>query len=192
MDAVSAFLDFWSLALTPPIPTVEPTTLYAGDTAKWSKHLPDFPATDGWALVYAFRGPTALDDQTASASGADFAVTIPASATVGLQPGTYSWVARASKAGETYTAAHGVFTVLAAVGAVVADHDETTLEVIKAAIAGRLTADMQAYTINGRSVTKIPIAELIGLRGQYERRVWRKRNPTRASTQRLVRFGGAS
>lgn len=142
--------------------------------------------------MYAFRGPTALADQTASASGADFAVTIPSTATTGLQPGLYSWVARVSKAGETYTPASGVFTVLAAVGAVVVDDDETALAMLKAAMAGRFTADVQAYTINGRSVTKIPIGELRGLRAEYERRVWRKRNPTRASTQRLVRFGGAS
>ena len=32
------------------IATTEPSSLTAGDTATWLKSLPDYPATDGWAL----------------------------------------------------------------------------------------------------------------------------------------------
>jgi hypothetical protein len=58
-------------------------------------------------------------------------------------------------------------------------YEEQTLLVLEAAIQGRLTADIENYSIAGRSVSKIPARELLALRGQFKAIVWRQRNPGR-------------
>lgn len=163
--------------MTPPIPSTEPNSIFAGDTVKWTKTLSDYPSSDGWTLWYSFRGPSELPDQTAAASGSGYLLTIPVSATTPLLAGTYNWTARVSKAGETHTVARGVLTVTLVVGAIVQSHNEKMLAAINAALEGRVVADMQQYTIGGRMVTKIPFEKLMHYKGVYEARVARDRNP---------------
>lgn len=52
-----------------------------------------------------------------------------------------------------------------------ATHNETMLGLIKAALEGRLTSDMESYSIAGRQITKIPISELIELKKHYQSEV---------------------
>lgn len=46
-------------------------------------------------------------------------------------------------------------------------HAETMLQAIEAVLEGRITADIEQYTIAGRSITKIPIEQLIKLHSHY-------------------------
>jgi hypothetical protein len=55
--------------------------------------------------------------------------------------------------------------------------EETQLAVIENVLAGRITADIQSYQIAGRSVLKIPIDELMKLRGNLRAAKWRQENP---------------
>jgi hypothetical protein len=55
--------------------------------------------------------------------------------------------------------------------------EETTLAVVEAAIAGRLTNDIQSYQIAGRAVNKIPIEELRKIRGQLKNAIWQQTHP---------------
>jgi hypothetical protein len=55
--------------------------------------------------------------------------------------------------------------------------EEKTLAAIEAVIAGRVTSDIEAYHIAGRAVTKIPLKELLSLRGLYRGVVWRQQHP---------------
>ena len=45
---------------------------------------------------------------------------------------------------------------------------------LDAAIEGRLTTDMEQFTIRGRAVTRIPMPDLMKLRGQYRALVRRQ------------------
>ena len=163
--------------MTPPIPSSEPNSIFAGDTCKWSKTISDYPSSDGWTLTYSFRGPSQLADVQASTSGSGYLVTIAAALTEVLQSGTYTWAARVSKAGETYTVARGVFSLVEVEGALVVSHNAKMLAAIEAALEGRVLVDMEQYTIGGRMVTKIPVKELTALRGMYAAKVWRDKNP---------------
>jgi hypothetical protein len=163
--------------LTPPVPSSEPNSIFAGDTVRFSKTISDYPATDGWALTYSFRGPSLLADVAATPSGSGYLVTIAASLTQVLSAGTYQWAARVTKAGETYTVARGVLAVVQVEGLISVTHNEKMLAAINAALEGRVVADMQSYTIGGRMVTKIPFKELLAIKGTYEAKVWRDRNP---------------
>jgi hypothetical protein len=66
--------------------------------------------------------------------------------------------------------------------------EEQTLVVVEAAIAGRLTSDIQAYQIAGRSVSKIPIAELRTIRGELKAAIWRQNNPGQLGVPQKVTF----
>ena len=49
-----------------------------------------------------------------------------------------------------------------------ATHAATMLALIEAKLEGRITADMESYTIAGRQISKIPTAELLTLRSKYK------------------------
>lgn len=163
--------------MAPSIPTCEPDILYAGDTYKFTKQINDYPSSDGWTLTYSFRGPTNLPDITATVSGSGYAITIASAATALLAPGTYGWAARVTKSGETYTVGWGTLTVALVSNAVETVWEESVLAALKASYAGRATADMEQYTINGRSVTKTKGTELLKMIAKFEWRVWKLRNP---------------
>lgn len=179
------------------VPTSEPSTLTAGDTWKWTKSVQDYPASDGWQLSYAFRGGMKLDlawatEVTAHANGRDFTITVPATKTDKLPKGTYHWAAYATKAAERFEVDHGTLTVRPnlAVGTLEdgKTHAEKTLAVLEAKLEGRLASDLENYVIAGRSVSKIPVSELVKLRQQYRAEVWRERNPGRLGPTVEARF----
>jgi hypothetical protein len=49
-----------------------------------------------------------------------------------------------------------------------ATHAETMLAAIKTVLEGRITSDVESYTIGGRQITKIPIPELIKIYNHYQ------------------------
>ena len=136
------------------IPTVEPQSLRLGDTASWSRSLADYPASAGWVLSYALVKSGTRITFTASASGDDHLVSVPAATTTGWAAGTYQWQARVSKAGEAYTIGTGSIELLVdfatqASGYDARSHARKTLEAIKAWIEGR-DMGVAEYEIAGR------------------------------------------
>lgn len=162
------------------IPTQEPTQVIAGDSWQWNIAYGDYPASEGWVLAYAFRGPTDLSTGSGdiTVDGDGWQIRIPASAT-NLTAGPYRLIGYVTKTGERFTVYDAALLVLpnpiTAVNA--QSHAERTLAVIDAAIEGRLTADVESYQIHGRSVSKIPMSELVKLRAIYASAVERERNP---------------
>lgn len=188
-----AFFRFRS-PVSAPIPTTEPTTFAAGETVEWTKSIADYASTDGWTLIYSIRGPSVFADVTATGnSDGSYSISIPVSTTTGLSAGTYKWASHAYKAGPPilrYAIARGVIVVTQDLTAAttVKSHAAQALEVIEAALTGRLTSDMQSYAIAGRSILKIPINELYALRAKYRAELWKERNPKRSNPLRSVTF----
>jgi hypothetical protein len=162
--------------VTAPIPTTEPTTITPGDTVKWTRTLPDYPADAGWALSYEFVNAAQRYTVTGSASGADHAVTISATTSATYVAGTYDWRARASKAGEVYTVGTGRTTVKASFAAATDARSQMriALEAIEATLAGRTTSATAEYEIAGRRLKFIPPSELLVLRDRYRMDVARE------------------
>jgi len=94
------------------IPTKEPASLIAGDTAKWLKSFAEYSALDGWALEYQLINKNHKITIAAVAEGADFLINIAASVTDTWNADEYAYRAQVSKAGEVYTVASGTITVL--------------------------------------------------------------------------------
>lgn len=184
--------------LPPIVPTSEPEVARAGDTWKWTKSFADYPVSEGWALSYSIRGASVLVDAdvTIQANAADWSVSVAAAKTAVLLPGTYRWAAFVSKAGERYTADEGILVVEANLSTAAAgdalSHAEKVLSIIEAAIAGRLTADLESYQLNGKAVVKIPILELKRLRKHYRSEIWRQRNGNKLGPSHLTTFSRAS
>lgn len=75
-----------------PTPDTEPLALRAGDSAAWTRSLPEFSADDGWALHYRLIPPTAGTpiDINAAGTGTDHAVTLDAATTAAWPAGAYT------------------------------------------------------------------------------------------------------
>lgn len=177
------------------IPTTEPSILVAGDTWNWTKTLANYPPAEGWTLGYSVRGiDTLLDaDVVVTPSGTGYSIVVAKAKTTPLRAGAYRWVSYVDKAGEHYTVEDGVFTVLpnmaAMVGSAGQTHAERTLALIEAKIEGRITADAESYSINGRALSRIPVKELLRLRAVYQAKVNRYRNPGQLGPVVLVQHG---
>lgn len=152
------------------IPTTEPSDLIAGDTATWKRSLNDFPAGDGWVLTYELRGPGKITI-TATADGNDHLVDEKPTATSLWGPGRYSWAAFVTKAPDRYRIRRGSFDIkpdLAKSATLDArSHGRKVLEAIEAVLETRATKDQSAYSIDGRTLSRTPIADLLVLRDRY-------------------------
>lgn len=160
------------------LPTYEPREIATGETPRWTKSLNDYPASEGWALTYYFRGAGEGFDVTAVADGDDFTISVPAASTTAMTPGTYYWQAWVSKDGEKYQVGEGAVAVKQGFAAVDAEtivdnrsQAKKILDAIDATLEGRATTDQQQYQISGgggfRMLMKIPVGELTGLRKYY-------------------------
>lgn len=157
----------------PTIPTSEPASLNAGDTARWLKALPSYPATDDWVLAYALVNAGQRIAFTATAQGSDHLVNVPAATTTAWAPGTYDYRASVIRAGDVFTVATGRITIEPAFGAAVdaRSHARRTLQAIEATLEGRASSATAEYQIAGRQMKYIPVPELLTLRDRYRRDV---------------------
>jgi hypothetical protein len=171
----------------------------AGDTVQWEKSLSDYSPALGYALSYAITGPSIVDSTkiTVTAGTSDWTVALPGTLTSPLLPGTYAWTAFVTLAGARTVVDEGVFTAradAAQVKAAVLSFAAQMVPVLRSEIQARITGTGSAndsYSINGRSIAKMKMAELEQLRDRYELELWRERNPSRSNPSRAIRFGYA-
>lgn len=164
-------------------PTTEPDAVVAGDTAKWLRSLDEYPANESWVLAYTLVSGANRYTFNASASGADHLVNVPAATTTSWVPGTYTWRAQVSKAGEVFTVGSGSITVRPSFATATdgRSHARRTLEAIEAVIEGRATSEVSYYMIGGRQLRYIEPAQLLALRDRYRAEVAREDAAQRAA-----------
>ena len=179
--------------------TTEPSQLTAGDTWSWVKSLSDYPADQGWSLKYSFLNATNKFSITATVSGSDHQIQVPATTTAGYTSGLYGWQAYASKGSERYQVGQGNLTVMANLDALTAydgrSHARKVFEAICAVLENRATKDQEEYNIANRSLKRTPLGELLKLKNHYQALVRNEDNAERmakglpARNKILVRFG---
>ena len=177
----------------------EPEKLTSGVTWKWKKTISDYPASE-WTLTYYLRkdGATATSF-SAAADGDTHLVTVAAATTAGYAAGVYDIIGVVVKAAEKYVVFDGIFEVLtnpATAGAYdPRTHARRVLDLIEAAMEGRIPNGMESYTIGGRSINKIPLNQLRELYEKYaqdvrqEVQAERLANGRRSGKNIGVRFG---
>lgn len=151
-----------------------PKSIQAGLSLIVEFEAEDYPAPE-WTLTAYLRGATAID---IPAIGAEEIHTfeVAGSVTAGYTPGRYTASIRATDGSDVFELEGGEIEILADVAALDPGHDprahaERTLEAIEAVIEGRASKDQQSYTINGRSLERTSISDLLLLRDTYKREV---------------------
>lgn len=176
------------------IPTSEPPSLTAGDSWQWDKTLPGFPASEGWGLTYALRGPGSLDLGPAeiTPAGDGWQIRVPAAATAALPAGTYRYAGRVTLGTDVSTAVRGQLVVRANLATATdgRTHAERTLAILNKAIEGQLEEGEESYQVNGRTVVNLPMKELRRLRNAYATKVWQQRNRGKLGPRIGIRFRG--
>lgn len=148
------------------VPTTEPSEVTAGDTWTWRVSFTDYSSAS-FTLSYVLAGIDVLawspSFVTAQTDGS-FLVAIPTSETAKLRAGIYRFV-RVLSDGTTRSSTDLPFLNILADPATLEAGDaqpreERDLEVVRAAIAGRLKDGMQGYMIGGRQVQYLTPTEL--------------------------------
>lgn len=155
----------------PTIPTTEPASINAGNTAKWQKSLVEYPASAGWVLTYELVNAQQRITFGSEPAGDDHLVNVAAATTAAWTPGAYEWRASAALGSEIYTVASGRMQVAPAFGTAVDARSQVrrTLEAIEATLEGRASSATAEYQIAGRALKYIPVPELLTLRDRYRR-----------------------
>lgn len=159
----------------------EPTTVYAGDTIEWTKALGDYPATE-CTLSYSLVREGASISITASASGSEYAISVPAATSAAWQPGEYQWTSYVTSGATRKVIETGSLIIRAnpaAGGYDTRSYVKRVLDAIEAMLEGRATSDVTSYSIGGRSVSKASVAELLAWRSQYRREYEREQAAAR-------------
>ena len=157
-------------------PETEPTQIIAGDRAAWKRtDLGTDYAPASYSLKYSARledsGSTEIEI-TASESGSDYIIEVGQSTTTAYTAGVYHWQAYITRTSdsERVTVDSGTWEIKANRDAATTDprnHVKKVLDAIESVIEGRASKDQESYSIQGRSLSRTPIAELITLRDKY-------------------------
>jgi hypothetical protein len=158
------------------IPNQEPAALRVGDTWRWTRSLPDYPAPS-WVLKYRFKNAAGGFEVVATASGTDQSITVAAATTAGYTAGKYTWTAWVEGgSSEKYTVDSGTMDVQpdyraasAATGLDDRSHNQKMVAQIQAWLETHADG-VSEYIIAGRRVyyTK---ADLVKMLHNYEARV---------------------
>ena len=153
----------------------EPEKLTTGVTWKSKKTISDYPASE-WTLTYYLRKSGATQTSfAASADGDTHLVTVIAAITALFAAGVYDFIGIVTKGSGASTEKHVVFDGIIEVltnpttaGAYdPRTHARRVLDLIEAAMEGRIPNGMESYTIGGRSINKIPLNQLRELYEKY-------------------------
>ena len=158
-------------------PETEPTIFTAGDRVTWKRtDLGTDYDPDSYSLKYSARlensGATEIEI-TASESGTDYIVEVGQSTSVGYKAGIYHWQAYITRTSdsERITIDSGTWEIKPNRDTTASDprnHVKRVLDAIEAVIEGRSTRDQENYSIQGRSLSRTPIPDLLILRDRYK------------------------
>ena len=158
------------------IPEKEPVTIYKGETVVWNrKDLTDYPVGSyamSWIARLESNGGTSF---SATVTEVDdyYKFTLDNSATGGYTTGDYFWVLKVTQSSdsEELILETGKITVKDNYFGSTGDtrsHAKIMLDKIESILEGRADADVSSYSIQGRSLSKIGIAELLQWRDYYK------------------------
>ncbi len=152
------------------IPTVVPTKIVAGNLIQWKiADNSDLAIADGWVLSYSIVAAGKNLEIACTDNGDGYHLAeIAVAVSKDLPAGEYHWQAYLTKTTSRYSAGEGQLEVLKNFAALDGGHDARTywsrvLANVEAVIEQRATKDQSSYTVNGRQLSRTPIADLLVL-----------------------------
>lgn len=161
-------------------PTIEPDMIVVGDRVTWRKSNlgSDYPST-AYTVAYVSRisagGGTHEFTVTGTADDNDYLFTITSVASASFDTGHHHWQLEITRTSDserivTQTGSWDIITDLDN-NVDPREHAEIMVDKIETVLEGRADADVLSYSINGRSLSKIPPQELVEWRDYYRREV---------------------
>lgn len=151
-----------------------PREFTIGESLSWTVVFDDYPAGDGWDLMYYFRGPGQGFDAAGTPDGDTFTVAVGTAATGVCSPGVYNWQAYVTRGGERILVQSGQSTAIEGLWNLDTDHEvdsrspaKQILDVIDARISGDVSKGVLEYTIGDRQLQRYSLRELRDLREYY-------------------------
>ena len=157
------------------IPYYEPDEVVQGESHVWLLSLPDYLPQDGWVVTYGFVSAAQKSSQITGVDNGDgtHKFTLTAAITQNFAPDLYYYQAFAALGIENVLVRQGRLTVQQNLSSLTVPYDNRSntkkiLDQINDLLAGRTVRDVDSYTINGRSLVKMKIPELIQLQNHYQ------------------------
>jgi len=157
-------------------PLTEPRSFSVGDRVAWKRtNLTAYPNTE-YTLSYVARrggdGATAFS-AIATASGSDFVVEISSSTSASFTSGTYRWSSFLTRISDNERVELDSGTlVVHADKAVSTDdprsHAKKVLDAIESVIEGRAGKDQETLSVEGMTLHRTPIEDLLRLHSKYK------------------------
>lgn len=144
-----------------------PTDFRAGNSVSWSQSVPDADHT----YEYVFIGSGGRFNISAVVDSNLLTVTLNSSDTIEYSPGEYHWFLFSTfnenrhQVDDGYITLSGDVTKLASLDT--STFASRVLGAIEKRIEGRILSDHENYSVDGRSLTRIPFAQLESLRNKY-------------------------
>jgi hypothetical protein len=157
-------------------PTTEPLEIVVGDFIQWKRTDigADYP-NDAYTATYVARitgGGASEITLTGTASGNDYLFTVDSATSADFNAGYYHWqleIVRNSDS-ERLVLERGTFEAIVDLDVNNVDprtHAEIMVDKIEAVLQNRADADVSNYSINGRSLVKLSIDDLLKWRDYY-------------------------
>lgn len=172
-----------------------PTNLTAGDTWEWTRDLADYPAGT-WTLTYYFAKTGKQFSAAATADGTTHSVSVAAATTAAYPAGRYRWTARVTDGTEVFTVDEGWIEVAPNPATNKEDPRSLarqTLDALECFLAGNATTAQASMAINGRSISRWSLPDLLTWRDRLRAEVRAQEQGSSAGLGRNinVRFGRA-
>lgn len=161
--------------------TTEPTSVVIGTLVQWKRaDLSDIYAPASYDLIYniRLRNGDGVDKVVTATTATDgsFLVTLNANVTGAMIAGDYVWQAFISRKsdGAKVSVSQGNITLLSNLdqnGADNRSHAQIMVEKIQSLLEGRADKDVSSYSIQGRSLAKMSITDLMMWRDYYRKEV---------------------
>lgn len=176
--------------MTAVVPDQVPGSLIAGDTWVFTRDYANYPAPTWAATLYAeFSG--SQFNAAASASGTAQSFSIASSTTGGYKTGRYKWWVRITDGISSYTVESGWFDVNPDPAASGTRDQRSwarrTLDALECTLEGRASSDQLAMTINGRSLSRIPLQELLTFRDKLRQEVRTEERGAKSGSGRNIK-----
>jgi hypothetical protein len=166
-------------------PTREPDTIQCGTLVQWRRPdlVGEYPPAD-YRLIYTAVNPVTQAKfavtSTVNAAG-EHAFFITGAVTATIPVGEYHWQVEVERISDQariplYSGTVTVSPSFAQAGIDPRTHAERMLAKIESILEGRADKDVSSYSINGRSITKMSIDELLKFRAIYRAEVQRLRD----------------
>tara|TARA_R110002153_G_scaffold195922_6_gene349249 strand:- start:2810 stop:3322 length:513 start_codon:yes stop_codon:yes gene_type:complete len=145
----------------------EPKRIIKGDSVAWSRVIANASRTYQYILV----GPDSKFTIDATVDNGFLDVNLTSDKTKSFQSGEYRWHLFSDDGTDRFNVAHGYLVIDANPHDLehcdTSSHAERVLRAIEKRIEGRILSDHENYSVDGRSLTRIPIEQLEKLKRRY-------------------------